>query len=174
MMAPGDDYSWYAPLAQTDDEIGDHREAYSALNVPNPQPGFHYYWCHYHKGSNYSEITSFMNEGWQPVLAGEPEFQNKHRVNFLQSQQNVDNLKIFGDVCLMKIDLDRYREIQDTNTRAANQQLYGQADAHIDRGEEMGRRFGRNTPKGKHLYYARADHNINSEVFDPNAANTKD
>lgn len=174
MIAPGDDYSWYAPLEQREDEIGSHVGTYSALNVPNPQPGWHYYWCHYHARSNYSELTSFMSQGWQPVLEGEPEYENPHQTNFLHSQQNVDRLKLFGDVALFKIPLDKYRIQQQEQTREATQQLHGAQAAHEQRGEERARQFGRNAPKGRPLYYARADHDLTVEEFDNTKSHSKD
>jgi hypothetical protein len=174
MIAPGDDYDWYKPLEFQEDELGTHRSSFSALNVPNPQPGWRYYWCHYHKGSNYSELTSFMTQGWSPVLEGDPEYGNVHGASFLQSQQNVDRLKVFGDVVLFKTPDDNYRRIQEEETTAATNQLFGIAAAHEARGELMAQRFPqRQRPKGRPMYYARADHETYSELVDPNKATTE-
>lgn len=169
MISPGDDYSFYEPLEQREDEIGSHQANFRALNVFNPQPGWRYYWAHYSKRDNFSELTRFIDhEGWQPVLEGEPEYGTSRTHSFLTSQPNADRLKLFGDVCLIKIQEERYRELQAEQNTAATRQLYGLKAAHEARGEDMARQFRHGLGyKGRPVYYARDDHQLDIEEFDP-------
>ena len=89
---------------------GTHSSHSFALNIPNPEPGKHYYWC----AASRDQIQSFQNRGWSIS-------QRNQRIQESDPTRgmNLDTTVGRVDVVLMEIDDEGYRRFKQAKADAA-------------------------------------------------------
>ena len=131
-------------------EVGSHTGHAAALNIRNPQPGWHYY----HVKRDRASIQRFMNMGYKPLRSDDPEMRGAIEFN-AENVPELDGLQAYKDVVAMKIPEDLYRTLLEEKARKAAIQREGTADAHVSKGQNLAARAGANRDD---LYYASKHH----------------
>ena len=153
----GSNREWLRPLVPRkndygeEDVIGTHRMGYEALNVRNPQPGFRYYYSR----RDPSSVQRFMNKGYQVVTSGMAEKWGSDLPEDIQ--QELDGVRAFKDVMLMRISDKNYRVMQEEKLRIAKLARDGATQSYLDKGSEREAQLGVNAPADD-LYYKRGRH----------------
>ena len=153
-LTQGEDLSWYEEFTPDDYTVGHFRGDLTALNIRNAQPGYTYYYVR----NNTSDMIRFLNQGWSVVDANDPERYGANALNDKWSlPTNLGTEHAYKDVALMKIPIDRYREIQHRKDEERKTQLNGVVHSYLDRGADRARELHR-PPNGRSHYYANPDH----------------
>jgi hypothetical protein len=135
----------------TDEAIGTHRGNSEALNIRNPQPGFHYYY----ERSKPANILRRLNEKWEFVKDTDPEQWGAQLPP--EVGQALDGLKAYGDVVLMRIHEDNYRVLRDQKALLAKASREGTTDDWTNKGHQQASKLGDRAPSDD-MYYARRGH----------------
>ena len=139
------------------ERIGSHMGTTECLNITNPQPGFHYY----HARRDASSIQRKLNEGWRPVTGEDPESWGVDLTTLDGTKiPELDGLRAFQDVILVKIPEDKYAALQVEKERRAKVQRTGTTEEYLSKGQELASRIGSSEDE---LYYARRNHEIREE-----------
>jgi len=153
----GENLEWLKPLAANrENEVGSHVGKSRALNVRNPQPGYHYYNEHRVPGS----IQKRLNEGWRPISSHDPEswgvdLSEVDGVKFPE----LDGLQAFGDVICMKIPIEKYRALKEERARQAKVLREGTTEEYLTKGQTLAAQVGSEDD----LYYAARHHSIQED-----------
>ena len=153
MIEGGHDRSWLRPHDVVLDQIaGTHRGNSEALNVGNPQPGWHYY---YARRDN-SFVQRYLNNGWRPVTATDPETWG---VSHHEDIPELDGLVAFKDVILLKIPEEQWRALQERKAELTRRDMTGPEEEYLRQGDNLTRQ----THSDDDLYYKKSDHGFSTE-----------
>jgi hypothetical protein len=136
----GSDRSWLKP-----------RQSSEALNVRNPQPGFHYYYCR----RDPSSVQRKLNQKWQVVTSDMPEKWGAELPDNIQ--QELDGVRAFKDVMLLRIKDEDYRLIQEEKQRRAAVARDGATEEYLEKGRQRAAQLGNLAPEDD-LYYKKGYH----------------
>tara|TARA_Y100000310_G_scaffold344025_1_gene454598 strand:- start:2889 stop:3386 length:498 start_codon:yes stop_codon:yes gene_type:complete len=143
-----------------DDEsaLGDHKGNFEALNVRNPQRGYHYYYIR----AEASSVLRFMNQGWQIVQADDPEQFGADLPDNIGLP--LDGVRAYHDVLLARLPLEKYREYKAdrADRRRASLEANYLAFKQTER-ERMDQLHPHQRPQGRDLFYHRAQHSTQEE-----------
>lgn len=163
MISGGIELDWLRPLDP--DEVrkdgdgvrmaGTHVAHYQALNVRDPVPGMHYYWCRKKTG----DLIRFRNMGWEVVPPGSQSYAgditdpNQGLVDGASPAQH--------DVVLVQIHESKLAAIQQEKMEEARLAREGSLAMFMERATETELRYGR---RGG-LRYVSDDHRTETEVL---------
>jgi hypothetical protein len=154
----GSDRAWLKPFEprkprswDEEDVIGTHRMGSEALNVRNPQPGYRYTYIR----RDPSSVQRFMNQGWRVVKADDPEQWGAELPDDVQKE--LDGVRAFKDVMLVKIDDEGYRVIQEDKQRRAQVATSAATQEYLDKGQRVEAELGSKRPEDD-LYFKRGHH----------------
>lgn len=135
--------------------IGSHRGSSEALNVRNPKEGFHYFYVR----RNPNQVQRFLGDGWELVTSEDQEAWGIDVGDMPESvQSELDGLRAFKDVVLMRIPEENYRVIAERKRQLAEAaRLQGGGEAFLERGREVAAQLGHDE-ESRPLYYKGADH----------------
>ena len=140
---------------------GTHRGPAAGLNVHNPQPGMVYKWVrHPRYDRNGAQYRRFINLGYEVVPPDAPEYRAESQ-NYNFAKLGLDNYQTHGDVVLVRITEDKYRELQEFREQQRKVALEGVTDSYLSKGKELESRLGESS-SGKPLYYKGSDHGEHS------------
>ena len=107
----GEDRALYRPLNSegnyTEGSVGCHRGHMEYLNVPNPQPGRHYYWV----STDPKRIRKAKIQGWTFVTKEDPEWSGNEQYNDVIAA-GLDTSVTRNDIALCWMSEEKYRERQ--------------------------------------------------------------
>ena len=158
-MQGGSNREWakpFTPKAQPGQAVGTHRGHMSFLNVVNPEPGFHY--AYMHTGDAHRAGTQQMvNQGYRPVKRDGQVSIGADLPSEFGSPQ--DSLVGAGNLKLMQIPIEKYRELQREEDAYRERSINGPTDRLLG-GNEAARSA---MPGGHKLdpFYTHGDHGRN-------------
>lgn len=121
---------------------GNHRGPAEGLNVHNPQPGMHYYHCRHPKADRRgAQFRRFINQGWEPVPPDAPEYVAES-TNLHFPQLGLDGFHTHGDVILIRISEERYRQMADFKRLTAEAELDGPTNEFLQRARDFDHNYG--------------------------------
>jgi len=152
-MQGGSNKAWsrpFNPHPGAHESHGSHRGNYESLNLRTPRPGFHYAFTH--RGEQYRALTqSMLMQGFKPsrrepggVALGAdlvPEFGSPQ-----------DSLVGMGNLVLMEIPLEQYRENKLREAEYQKRALEGPTAAFLSKKEEIRRQMGPSAGRIEPLY----------------------
>ena len=130
---------------------GSHRGPFEALNVRNPQPDYHYYYERRKPGN----VLKRLNEGWEVVQDSDPEQWGADMPP--EVGKMLDGVKAFGDVILMRMRGDKFREFRAQREALAKAARDGSTSDYLSKGHQRAQQLGSSRPK-KDLYFQGSDH----------------
>jgi hypothetical protein len=148
-LTGGGDREWIRAVDPDQSERrGTHRGKFEALNVSNPRAGFIYYY----ERRKPSDVLRRMNEGWEVVKGTDQEDWGAELPDDIG--QELDGVKAYGDVILMRIPEDRYRKIEEQRKLLRMASRGGNTDEYLEKGNRVTSQSG----IGRPAYYQRSDH----------------
>ena len=136
---------------------GNHRLGSSTLNVHNPQQGYIYYWCrHPRHDRGGAMLQQFLNEGWELVTKQHPEYRGRE-TDLHYSELGLDGYQAHGDVLLIRMHEDQYREWKAARDalKEAQSNVDGGLDEYLEKARGIEEKYGSND---KPLYYRTSGH----------------
>ena len=158
MIQGGEDNSWFRPLNPGDKILGAHRGNHSALNIKNPQPGYHYYYIRRHP----SDVQRFMNAGWEFLGDEHEEDWGAKLPDHVQAQ--LDSVRAYQDVMPVRIRIEKYAEIQRQKQEDARVASAGADDEFLGKGDMQTERM-QGASADNPVYYKRKDHLTHTEEY---------
>ena len=150
----GTDRAAYRPLRNdgnySEGAVGCHRGHMEYLNVPNPQPGRHYYWT----TTDPKSIQRIKAQGWIFVTKDDPEWSGNQRYDDVIAA-NLDTTVTRNDVALCWMPKERYRARQAALVERQERSRGDDASAEY---LEKGRRF--EATYGRDVYFKQRGHGI--------------
>lgn len=138
---------------------GSHRGPAAGLNVHNPQPGFIYKWIrHPRHDRSAAQYRRFINMGYEVVGPDSPERRAESENLNLSKLGGLDNYQTHGDVVLVRIPEDKYRELQEFREHQRKVALAGVTDGYLSRGKDLESRLGATSTSDRPLYYRGVEH----------------
>jgi hypothetical protein len=139
---------------------GNHRGPAQALNVHNPEPGYQYYWVKHPRTDRGSQLQRMVNLGYEIIGADAPEHKGRE-ASLHYADLGLDNYQVHGDLVLLKIKEEKYREMREWLASLAKAASTG-ATAEF---EEKGRNLNlpeRYSRADGPIYYKGPGHGIHS------------
>lgn len=140
---------------------GSHQGPATGMNVGDPVPGFLYYWVqhprHHRGGSQYRRFTQW---GFEAVPPDSPE----HKLQETSAsyvELGLDSYQAHGDVLLMRIPEERYKELSAFRRHQAEVARDGITNEYLDKAHEYEARYG-STADGP-IYYRGSGHGTTSD-----------
>ena len=130
MEGGGNRFSLRPHIADDGEILGTHRGNSEAMNIKNPQPGWHYY----HPRRDASAVQRKLNEGWRPITSTDPE---KWGVDHHADIPEMDGLQAFKDVIAMKIPEAKYRVMMAEKARLARLHLESPTEEYLEKGMQL-------------------------------------
>lgn len=150
-LSGGADRALLRPIQHDETLRGCHVGSSAALNVRHPQAGCAYYY----ESSKPGRLLSQLNAGWEIVRSTDPEEWGADLPPDVQRE--IDTVKAFKDVVLLRCPVEKYREIKEKKAEY-NRAVQGSAESdYLSKGERMRARFGNAAPDGD-LYFKRSYH----------------
>lgn len=151
-VSGGGNRSWLKPLPpRRENVIGTHQGSSEAMNVSNPVPGMHYH----HARRDASYIQRKLNEGWRPIPKDSPEGWGCNIGDMVDKFPELDGLRAFQDVILMRMPTEQYSRLQMEKQRRANVLRMGNTEEYLDKGQQLAARTGN---VGDDIYYVGKRH----------------
>ncbi len=144
-LSGGGDRRLLRPVEHNEGVRGSHRGDSEALNVKNAQPGFHY------RYDPERRLRKRINEGYEIVTDG-PESWGADLPAGVAKQ--LDNIRAFKDVILLRIPIEKYREKRKKLREKATLAREGVEASYLDKGEAIRDQVGAT----EDVYYRRGNH----------------
>lgn len=131
--------------------LGTHRDHSEALNIPNPEPGMHYWHC----ARTQDQVMSAINRGWQV----------SHRAERLSETDLARGLPLDTtvsrqDVILLEIDDENYRKFKARKLEAQRRKsIEGATEDYLSHNANVARYAG----TGRAVYYKAPGHAVDYE-----------
>jgi hypothetical protein len=151
MIQGGTNLEWTRPLQKDDEVLGGHRGHHSALNIRNPEPGFQYYYAR----ADANQILRFRQQGWEVVTNEDPEQWGADLPENIQRQ--LDSVKAYQDVILLKIPLESYKRNKASLRELAQASSGRTTSEYLDRNAERQEQLS-GASESRPVYHKRADH----------------
>lgn len=145
-------------LPDDEETLGCHRGSFEALNVRNPQRGVRYFY----QRKDPSCILRSLNKGAKVVTSDDPEGWGADLPESVGLQ--LDGVHAFHDVVLMKIPLDKYRQLKAERLERRRAALEANYLAFKERERERLQSLHyHQRPDGRELYYKHSSHGVQIE-----------
>lgn len=148
------------PVRHSQDYMGNHKAHFMAMNICNPKPGYHYYYQTTGRGGG--NILRYQQLGYEMVKSTDQERWGAELPP--EIAREVDTVKAFGDVVLMRIPVEKYREIRKRKARDARIAREGAEDSYLGKGEQISAAMGQYAPAAG-VYFRRANHSTGARDF---------
>jgi hypothetical protein len=116
-----------------------------------------YYWCRHPRLDRGAQLQRLINEGYEVVPPDSPEHKGKV-VNLNYAQFGLDNYQVHGDVVMLRIPEERFRERQEMKTTLNQAGLTGVTQNYESRGMSLEERYGSSSDGP--IYYRGPGHGI--------------
>lgn len=121
---------------------GNHRGPAAGLNVHNPQPGMHYYWCRHPQADRRgAQYRRYINQGYRPVAPGDPEY-TQESLDLDFKGLGIQDFHIKSDVILMKVPEQTYRAHQEFAQATRDAQVDGPTAEYLSKSRELDSSYG--------------------------------
>lgn len=135
---------------------GSHRLSSASLNVDGAQAGFVYYWGrHPSRDRGGAQLQRFVNDGWQIVGPNDPERKCKE-TSLNYSELGLDGYQAHGDLILLRMTEERYRERQQFKALQENGDADAATEDYLDKGRAYEAEYG--TRADGPIYYRGTGH----------------
>jgi hypothetical protein len=139
---------------------GNHRGPAQALNVHNPQPGYMYYWVKHPRTDRGSQLQRFVNLGYEVCGASAPEHKGRE-ASLNYSEMGLDNYQVHGDLVLLKIKEEKYKEMREWLATVAKAAKEGPTAEYEEKGRNLNLPERYSRADGP-IYYKGPGHGIHS------------
>ena len=138
----GEDREMYRPLNPdgnyTEGSVGCHRGHMEYLNVPNPQPGRHYYWALTHPKA----IRRVKQQGWIFVGNEDPEYSGNEQYSDVIAA-GLDTSVTRNEIALCWMPESKYRERQQALVERQAERRGDTSAEYLEKGRSLQEIYGR-------------------------------
>ena len=152
----GVDRALYRPLRPdgnyTEGSVGCHRGHMEYLNVPNPQPGRHYYWANV---SDPKKLQRIKAQGWSFIGKNDPEWSGNQRYDDIIAA-GLDTTVTRNEIALCWMPTEKYRARQAALVARQDRQrgMDSASAEYLEKGKRLEATYGQD------VYFKERGHGI--------------